>query len=321
MAGTIPNLPLSMQFDNITGKPLKGGAKLYFYAANTSTPQDSFQDTGLTLPNAWPIVLDGSGRIPMFYLADGAVRVVLKNSSGVAQFDSPNVLVVGPSVTVIGSPADPTTLFQTGDVVWLDQAGTRTGWVRDNGRTIGSATSGASERANADVSALYTFLWATYPDSACPVNGGRGATAAADFAANKWITLPDKRGRGPHGLDDMGNTAASRLTGTTFTFGDAITAGATGGESAHTLTAGELALHTHGVTDPGHLHQITNLASSNVFAATAITPAYKPGSGNTNTDTATTGISIQSAGGATPPGGGAHNNMSPFVLGTFFRKL
>ena len=205
MAGTVPNLPLSMQFDKDTGKPLRGG-KLSFYQASTTTPQLAYKDVGLTLPHPNPITLDGVGRIPSFYLADGFIRVRLTNARGSVQFDEASLLVIGPSSGGGGGggSVDATTVFQTGDVLWLDASAARPGWVRDNGRTIGSAASGATERASADCQALFTFLWANFSDTLCPVLGGRGASAAADWAADKQITLPDKRGYVPGGLDEFG---------------------------------------------------------------------------------------------------------------------
>ena len=44
----------------------------------------------------------------------------------------------------------------------------------------------------------------------------RGATSAADWAANRQLTLPDWRGRLIAGLGDMGNTDAARLTAAYF---------------------------------------------------------------------------------------------------------
>ena len=43
--------------------------------------------------------------------------------------------------------------------------------------------------------ALYLKLHANYANTECPVDGGRGASAAADWAAGKYLTLPDYRGR------------------------------------------------------------------------------------------------------------------------------
>lgn len=87
--------------------------------------------------------------------------------------------------------------------------------MRANGRTIGSAASGATERANADTQALYEFFWNTYSNSLCPVTGGRGASASADFAANKPIATLDMRGTGAIGMDTMGNSAANIVAAAT----------------------------------------------------------------------------------------------------------
>jgi len=116
------------------------------------------------------------------------------------------------------------------------------GYVRANGRTIGNGSSGASERANADTSTLYALLWDSYSDTVCPVSSGRGASAAADYAANKTLGLPDLRGRALFGLDDMGNSAAGRLAAATI---DQTTNGATGGADTVTLAEANLPSHTH----------------------------------------------------------------------------
>lgn len=61
------------------------------------------------------------------------------------------------------------------------------GWVELSDGTIGSASSGASTRANADTEDLYTLIWNGVSNTYAPVSGGRGVSAAADFAANKTI--------------------------------------------------------------------------------------------------------------------------------------
>lgn len=77
-------------------------------------------------------------------------------------------------------------------------------------RTIGSATSGATARANADTSALFTLLWGALANTDLPIQDStgapstRGASAAADFAANKRLPLPSFAGLtkiGYHGGD------------------------------------------------------------------------------------------------------------------------
>lgn len=290
----------------------------FIQAGTTSTPQNAYYDTDLTLPLPNPVTLDAAGRVPAFYLADGQIKVRLTSATGVTQIEQDNLLVIGPSSGGGGGgTVDPTTVFQTGDCLWLDIQGSRTGWVRDNGRTIGSASSGATERANADTSALFVYLWNTFSNTICPVSTGRGANAAADFAANKTITLPDKRGYINGGLDDMGNSAAGRYANVPVVSGDATTAGSVVGEALHTLVAGEIAAHTHpvAITDPGHLHG----GVPNQTGSTGNTGgAYNLSNNTTNSATATTGIT---AAATANTGGGAHNNVQKTVLGTFFRKL
>lgn len=116
-----------------------------------------------------------------------------------------------------------------------------TGWVLGSGRTIGGGSSGATERANSDTEALFTLLWASYSNTELVIQDSagtpttRGASAAADFAANKRMPLPDYRGRVPAGKDDMGGTSANRLTSPIN--GDVM--GASGGaETTVALTSG-----------------------------------------------------------------------------------
>lgn len=240
MAGTI-DFSLSQQLDR-EGKPLSLG-RLYLYRAGTvSTPQNAFYDAALTLPLQWPIVLTSSGRIPFFYLADGLIKISLIDEHGTTQITSDNIPVVGSSSGGGGGgTVDPTTVLQTGWLQPIYGTGVVSGFVRVNGRTIGSATSGATERANADTQALFTFLYNA--DANLAVSGGRGASAAADYAANKTIALPDFRGRVLAGLDDMGNSAASRLTATYFGT-SAIVLGAAGGAESKTLLTANLPAYT-----------------------------------------------------------------------------
>lgn len=235
MAGTIA-LSLSQQLDS-SGAPLAGGL-LTFYQAGTTTPQDAFQDVNLTIEHPNPITLDSAGRVPQFFLADGNIKIRLTDANGVVQIAQDNILVIGPSSgSGSGDTVDPTTIYQTGDLKSRYGTGVHTGWVRLNGRTIGSATSGATERANADTEDLFLYLYAA--DTNLAVSGGRGASAAADWAANKTIALPDGRGRILAALDDMGNSAASRLTLTYFGATPTVLGAAKDGQS---VTLGTLNL-------------------------------------------------------------------------------
>jgi len=241
-AGTVPGFSLTPQFD-LSGKPAPG-CRLYIIQAGTvSTPQNAYSDSGLTLLLPNPLTCDAGARIPQFFVADGAIKLRLTDNNGVQLFVGDNLVVVGASSGGGGggSPVDPTTILATGDLKVSYGTGILTGFVRANGRTIGSATSGATERANLDCLALFQYLWGA--DANLAVSGGRGASAAADWAANKTIALPDWRGRALAGLDDMGNSAAGRLTATYF--GTAATAlGAAGGAQTSTLLTTNLPPYT-----------------------------------------------------------------------------
>lgn len=327
-AGSI-SLSLSQQFDS-QGRPLSGG-KLYFFQAGTLTPQNAYQDTGLTLAHPNPITLDASGRVPSFYLADGSIKIRLADANGVTIIAVDGLLVIGPSSGGGGGGVvDATTILATGDVKAKYGTGSITGFVRLNGRTIGSATSGATERANSDVQTLFEYLWTN--DANLAVSSGRGGSANADWLANKTITLPDFRGRVPAALDDMGNSAAGRLTATYFG-AVGTTLGAAGGAESHTLSTAQIASHQHDsfINDPGHSHDVKYSITGVTTGGTNVVLGISSGGGTTGVGgavSATTGVHVKSSsGGATDDktaatgGGTAHNNTQPTILVTYYVKM
>ena len=72
MSGTIP-LSMTQQFD-VYGNPLSGGSLYIMPAATVATPQNPYQDAGLTIVMPNPIILDAAGRVPQFFLADGYIK-------------------------------------------------------------------------------------------------------------------------------------------------------------------------------------------------------------------------------------------------------
>lgn len=163
-----------------------------------------------------------------------------------------------------------------------------TGWLLCTGGTIGSGSSGGTLRANADTEDLYTLLWNSIANAELAIQDSsgtptsRGVSAAADFAANKRLPVPDLRGRIGVGKDNMGGSSANVITDT-----EADTLADTGGEEDHTLTASEMPSHTHTVT---------------IYPGTggAAVPMQTSQGGSSNTAT------TSSAG-----SGSAHNNVQP----------
>jgi hypothetical protein len=268
MAGIVP-LSLQQVFDPTGG--LLAGGRLQTFEAGTTTPQNVYQDGALTIPHPNPVIADAAGRMPLMWAADGNIKLRLTSSEGVVQLAEDNVLVFGPSSGEGGGGAvDADALISTGDIKCRYSTGVLAGYVRLNGRTIGSATSSATERANADTEALFLHLW--NEDANLAVSTGRGANAAADFAANKNIALPDWRGRLIAGLDDMGTSAAGRLTSTYFGTA-ATTLGAAGGTQSKLLTQTDIP--DYDVTADASTVTWTTIAAQTLGVSTA-PPASQP---------------------------------------------
>jgi hypothetical protein len=180
--------------------------------------------------------------------------------------------------------------FSTGDVKMTLKTTADSGWVLMNDGTIGNAASGASTRANADTVDLFTLLWNNTADAQCAVSTGRGANAAADYAANKTIALPKALGRA---LATYG--AGSGLTSRALAL-------ATGTET-HTIVEAEMAAHTH----------VIKLTTDATNSGDGVNRALGSIDANTTADTASTSSSIGS--------GTAHNNMQPTLFLNVMIKL
>lgn len=310
MAGTLFGLPMSQQTDE-TGAPLAGGL-LYVYDANTSTPANTYSDFALTSARTHPIQLDSAGRIPAFYVDDGSYRARLTSSTGVVMFDEQSITAIGASSGDSGGGAsqDTTTIFQTGDVLWLPISGTRSGWVRLNGFTIGSGSSAATERANSDCQSLFEYFWNNFSDSLCAVGGGRGASATADFNANKVIATLDMRSKGIFGLGDMGNSSSAGVTGESTVAATAI------GASTFTIVRANL---------PSTNLSIASLTGTVGSAFTSFTGNNnnQVGGGGTFVISVSSGSASVTFGGSIPLGGSDTDMdiLPPVRVGTFYIKL
>lgn len=93
-----------------------------------------------------------------------------------------------------------TPAWVTGNWRFTHNTTAASGWMMWVDGTIGNALSNATVRANADTAALFAVYWAIsslqlYTSAGATV--ARGATAAADYAANCAIALPLGPGRAP----------------------------------------------------------------------------------------------------------------------------
>ena len=103
------------------------------------------------------------------------------------------------AVTPAGLASAAALFVPPGAVMPFARTSAPSGWLPANGNTIGSAASGAVyDSQNYDE--LFAVLWGSWSNTLLPIQTStgaastRGATAAADFAANKRLPLPDMRG-------------------------------------------------------------------------------------------------------------------------------
>lgn len=124
------------------------------------------------------------------------------------------------------------------------------GWVLAMQGTIGNAASGGTIRANADCANLFAHMWTLTNAQAPVLPGGRGVSAAADFAANKTIGGLDYRGRTRVTSDDNGGTAAGIAAGWLH--------GSVGGAITNALVTANLPNHVHEMVGGNGVPQVGN---------------------------------------------------------------
>lgn len=177
---------------------------------------------------------------------------------------------------------------------------------------------------NVPIGSCIDFFGATAPNSSFVLAYGQAisrTTYSTLFAlfgttygsgdGSTTFNIPDLRGRTVAGKDDMGGSAASRLTSSYFG-GTATNLGATGGSESHILTTAQLASHAHSNTlnDPGHVHSYQRAEPGEQKPASGGNTPFASYSSQ-NTGSATTGITINNVAAGS---GNAHNNTQPTII-------
>lgn len=296
------------------------GAKAYFFDETTTTPRTTYTDSALAIPHDHPVVADASGIFPAAFLQAGNYRMRLETSAGVVIHDVDGISV--PVITTQSSGSggtDETLLWRTGSLLPFYGTGALDGYVRCNGRTIGDAGSGATERANADCEDLFLHLWSV--DDTLTVSSGRGLSAAADWAAGKTIETPDFRGRAIVGLDGMGAGDAGRIPSAyvdNSETGDDL--GATFGNAETSLLIANMPAHNHGgSTGAAGTHSHVYIRGSAISVAAPGSSSAEASNFTTNTNTAAVGDHVHTI--SSQGSGAAFSNLQPGMVTTIYIKL
>ena len=217
-------------------------------------------------------------------------------------------LALETDATLTGVPIVP-----TGMVAPFAGAAAPEGWLPCDGRLV----------RRTDYAALFAAIGTAH---------GRG-DGATTFA------LPDLRGRAVAGLDDMGGTAAGRLTRRPGGV-DGTALGGTGGAESHTLGEAEIPRHDHdagsyrgsgsGTTGNAgaHTHNLSRRSDQGSNSGPAFRLWPRSSGGNTHDATAsagghTHGFSAQfdvSGRSGAAGSGNAHNNVQPTIVLNYIIK-
>lgn len=251
---------------------------------SSAAVNDDFSDIATALTGSLP--RDGqAGMVGQFKASDGSLAlpgIAFTNDLNTGLYRPGNdqlaVVVGGVQVALFNSGGLQGTT-PIGAIIDYGGSSAPTLWVLCYGQNISRVT----------YAALFAIIGTSF-------GSGDGATT---------FGVPDLRGRTCYGRDDMGGSAASRLTATYF--GSAgTTLGNGGGSESRQLITSNLPAYTPagsvGISDPGHFHNGTiSRSTSNIFGG-ANTMVY-PGSADSGlvsfvTNSSATGITAGFTGSA-----------------------
>jgi microcystin-dependent protein len=276
LLGTTGATPLAL---STMGAPVSG------YVAKTTTYAVLAADKGklIDCTGTWTLSLLAAATA-----ADGFNVSVRNSGTGVITVD-PNLSETIDGGATLAINAGESLILYTNGTLWVSvgkSSGVPSGSLVGYGGTTAPAgwlLCDGSAISRTTYASLFAALSTTY-------GVGDGSST---------FNIPDLRGRVIAGQDDMGGSAASRLT-TAAGGVDGATLGAVGGTQTHTLTTAQMPTHSH-----SHSHTGGVVAGVDIQSAGG---AGSYGIGNTSTDATTAGS------------GAAHPIVQPTLVANYIIK-
>lgn len=328
MASLLP-VP-EQQWIDANGAPLANGT-VAFYVPGTMTPKDTYQDSGETILNTNPVTLDAAGRAIIY--GSGVYRAIVKDAGGNEIYDQLTADTAAGGLAWGGTSSGTPNAQIISASSFTQQDGQQISFLVGSGLTnTGAATiapggtgaipilrdtssgptnlgggelvagNAASLIYDAARGAFHLVQNDNFPDPGdgkiiffstpelgwleCDGSAISRTTYSALFSAigttygtgdgSTTFNIPDMRGYFPRGWSHGSSIDPGRAFGSTQT--DAF--------KSHT--------HTASVTDPGHEHGISEVASTGAGNFGSI-GSVSPRSGTITSDSATTGITVSNA--------------------------
>jgi len=307
--------PAKTTFFGNDGKPLTSG-KVYFYVPNTTTLKTTWQDANENVANSNPVVLDASGRAIIY--GNGIYRQVVRDRNNNLIWDAVTASVgtggstgsgdteaVGTIKAFAGFVPPSGYLFAYGQEVSRSTYATlftaitlTTSAFCTNGSPILTGLTDTTQIPVGSPVEINCMAPGTTVSSktsnTVTVNNNASLTTTATAVFLPWgggngtntFNIPDLRGRVFAGRDNMGGTAASRLTSTYYGIGaDAI--GAAGGAQSKVLVTANLPPYTPAGTNSTTSFTVTNNSIVTSSGSDSFVKAIAGGSGSTVLNAAT----------------------------------
>ncbi len=232
----------------LSGLAILPGAKVYYYATGTTTPQNTYQDIDLTIPHANPVVADGAGLLPVIYL-DGSLgdyRVRIETSAGGLVYQVDDIPSGNNSAQFFRLSSNaPEIVFEE-----QDAASDNKKWrIRVNAQVL------TIDLGN-DAESIWTNI----------LTVERTGTAAGDVTVNNLTVTNDLLVEGSSSSED-GDSVATQTSGT---FPATLTgmSGATTGDVIYSKTGNKVTLF--------FASNIAGTSNSNAMTMTGLPTAIKP---------------------------------------------